>query len=83
MKSPKTLTEVVWDDAIEGEEEVVDIRDLRGKAFLCRTHTYGRVYHEDKDVIVLCHYETSLDNVEYVAIPKNWIVSRKDYTVKK
>jgi len=76
MKNAETLIKIIWTDATGGSEDMCD-RPAYG--YITKTITYGTLYKEDDIAVVLMTSENDLDDVDYVAIPKGWILEKKEY----
>lgn len=64
------LVGIIWEDAITSSFK----RSAPKEKYLITRTSYGKVYYEDENVIVLINTEDEQD-IEYTAIPKPWIRS--------
>jgi hypothetical protein len=76
MKSVDKLVEVVLYDATAGEQTDNNPKSL--KDYLTKRGSYGRIFQQDKDGIVLIQSEDEL-GIEYIAIPNTWIIKQRYY----
>ena len=70
------LVSVTWNDACDHTDISLDELNKKGiKTWLVLRTTYGKLFKENKDVVIVIRDETEDGDCEITAIPKPWVTS--------
>ena len=73
------LVSVTWLDAADHTDiSLTDLGNKSPKSWLMKRTTYGKLFKENKDVIILIRDQDSEDDCEITVIPKPWVIEVKE-----
>ena len=87
MKKKKGVKAYKWIDAVSHTSVNKDEIPKKGvKHYLAKVNTYGRIFYEDDDGVIICTHESCKDDnsnddsIDFIAVPKQW---RTKYAIHK